>query len=127
MGYMAMGGDPMMMPAAAEGIMATAPAMGASPEMMAEQGAKMMDTNTVASLIEGAEAAGFSDPEAAGSFEEMMNSVSGDDKSSEERRTDLASIVGPEDAGQTPERVLALVTEIPERPQMALEEPLVFS
>ena len=115
MGYMAMGGDPMMMPAAAEGIMATAPAMGApSPEMMAEQGARMMDTNTVASMIEGAEAAGFSDPEAAGSFEEMMNSVSADNKSSEERRTDLASIVGPEDAGQTPESVLALVTPVVE-------------
>jgi len=115
MGYMAMGGDPMMMPAAAEGIMATAPAMGApSPEMMAEQGARMMDTNTVASMIEGAEAAGFSDPEAAGSFEEMMNSVSADSKSSEERRTDLASIVGPEDAGQTPESVLALVTPVVE-------------
>jgi len=107
MGYMAMGGDPMIMPAAAEGIMATAPAMGASPEMM-------MDTNAMASMIEGAEAAGFSDPEAAGSFEEMMNSVSGDDKSSEERRTDLASIVGPEDAGQTPESVLALVTPVVE-------------
>jgi hypothetical protein len=114
MGYkaMAMGGDPMMPP---EGIMATAPAMGApSPEMMAEQGARMMDTNTVASMIEGAEAAGFSDPEAAGSFEEMMNSVSADNKSSEERRTDLASIVGPEDAGQTPESVLALVTPVVE-------------
>ena len=114
MGYkaMAMGGDPMMPP---EGIMATAPAMGASsPEMMAEQGARMMDTNAMASMIEGAEAAGFSDPEAAGSFEEMMNSVSADNKSSEERRTDLASIVGPEDAGQTPESVLALVTPVVE-------------
>jgi hypothetical protein len=114
MGYkaMAMGGDPMMPP---EGIMATAPAMGApSAEMLAEDGAKIMDTNTVASMIEGAEAAGFSDPEAAGSFEEMMNSVSGDNKTSEERRTDLASIVGPEDAGQTPESVLALVTPVVE-------------
>jgi hypothetical protein len=113
MGYkaMAMGGDPMMPP---EGIMATAPAMGATPEMLAEEGAKMMDTEAVAGMIEGAEAAGFSDPEAAGSFEEMMNSVSADNKSSEERRTDLASIVGPEDAGQTPESVLALVTPVVE-------------
>ena len=112
MGYMAEGGDPMMM---SEGIMSTAPAMGAtSPEMLAEDGAKIMDTNTVASMIEGAEAAGFSDPEAAGSFEEMMNSVSGDNKSAEERRTDLASIVGPEDASQTPESVLALVTPVVE-------------
>ncbi len=115
MGYMAMGGDPMMMPEAAQGIMATAPAMGApSPEMMAQEGANMMDPNTVASMVEGASAAGYSDPEQAGSFEEMMNSVSGDNKSAEERRTDLASIVGPEDAGQTPESVLALVTPVVE-------------
>jgi len=112
MGYMAEGGDPMMMP---EGIMSTAPAMGApSPEMMAQQGAEMMDPNTVSQMIEGAEAAGFSDPEAAGSFEEMMNSVSGENKSAEERRSDLASIVGPEDASQTPESVLALVTPVVE-------------
>jgi len=114
MGYMAMGGDPMMMPAAAQGIMATAPGMGASPEMMAQEGANMMDPNALAGMMQGAEAAGFSDPEKAGSFEEMMNSVSGDDKSSEERRTDLANIVGPEDAGQTPESVLALVTPVVE-------------
>ena len=112
MGYMAEGGDPMMM---SEGIMSTAPAMGSpSPEMMAQQGAEMMDPNTVGQMIEGAEAAGFSDPEAAGSFEEMMNSVSGENKSAEERRSDLASIVGPEDASQTPESVLALVTPVVE-------------
>ena len=115
MGYMAMGGDPMMMPEAAQGIMATAPAMGPpSPEMLAQEGANMMDPNTVANMVEGASAAGYSDPEQAGSFEEMMNSVSGDNKSAEERRTDLASIVGPEDAGQTPESVLALVTPVVE-------------
>ena len=114
MGYMAMGGDPMMMPEAAQGIMGTAPAMAASPEMMAQEGANMMDPNALAGMMQGAEAAGFSDPEKAGSFEEMMNSVSGDDKSAEERRTDLASIVGPEDAGQTPESVLALVTPVVE-------------
>jgi len=115
MGYMAEGGDPMMMPEAAQGIMATAPAMGApSPEMLAQEGANMMDPNALAGMIEGAEASGFSDPEAAGSFEEMMNSVSGENKSAEERRSDLASIVGPEDAGQTPESVLALVTPVVE-------------
>jgi hypothetical protein len=115
MGYMAEGGDPMMMPEAAQGIMATAPAMGApSPEILAQEGANMMDPNALAGMIEGAEASGFSDPEAAGSFEEMMNSVSGEDKSAEERRSDLASIVGPEDASQTPESVLALVTPVVE-------------
>ena len=111
MGYMANGGS-----VPPEGIMGTAPAMmGAPPpEMMAQEGANMMDPNALAGMIEGAEASGFSDPEQAGSFEEMMNSVSGDTKTPEERRTDLASIVGPEDAGQTPESVLALVTPVVE-------------
>ena len=133
MGYMAMGGSvPPMMPPA-QGIMSAAPPgmrpqmpprmmanggnpmMGApmpSPEMMANEGAKMMDPQTLESVLGEAQASGYGDPEAAGNFEEMMNSVSGEEKSPEERRNDLASIVGPEDAGQTPESVLALVTPI---------------
>ena len=141
MGYMAMGGSvPPMMPPP-QGIMSAAPMgmrpqmppqmmanggspmmeppmMGApmppppSPEMMANEGAQMMDQNALAGMLGEAEQAGFSDPEQAGSLEEMMNSVSGEQKSPEERRNDLASIVGPEDAGQTPESVLALVTPV---------------
>ena len=42
----------------------------------------------------------------------MMNQFSGEEKSEEERRDDLASIVGQEDAAQTPDGVLALVTPI---------------
>jgi hypothetical protein len=48
--------------------------------------------------------------EQAPDFQSMMNQFSGEDKSEEERRDDLASIVGPEDAAQTPDSVLALVT-----------------
>ena len=112
--YMANGGPPMMPP---EGIMSAAPPgmtpqMPPSPEMMANEGAQMMDQNALAGMLGEAEQAGFSDPEQAGSLEEMMNSVSGEQKSPEERRNDLASIVGPEDAGQTPESVLALVTPV---------------
>ena len=105
---MANGGSPMIPPP--EMMAAPMP----PPEVMAQEGAQRMDPNALAGMIEGAEASGFSDPEQAGSFEEMMNSVSGDTKSPEERRTDLASIVGPEDAGQTPESVLALVTPVVE-------------
>ena len=113
--YMANGGPPPMMPP--EGIMSAAPPgmppeMPPSPEMMANQGAQMMDPQALEGVLGEAQAAGYGDPEAAGSFEEMMNSVSGEAKSPEERRTDLASIVGPEDAGQTPDSVLALVTPI---------------
>ena len=114
--YMANGGPPPMMPP--EGIMSAAPPgmppqmPAPSPEMMAQEGAQMMDPNALAGMLGEAEQAGFSDPEQAGSLEEMMNSVSGEQKSPEERRNDLASIVGPEDAGQTPESVLALVTPV---------------
>jgi hypothetical protein len=50
--------------------------------------------------------------EQAGDFKSMMDQFSGENKSEEERRDDLASIVGPEDAAQTPDSVLALVTPV---------------
>jgi hypothetical protein len=40
---------------------------------------------------------------------DIMDSIRGDDKSVEERRTELAEFVGDEDANQTPETVLAMV------------------
>jgi hypothetical protein len=52
------------------------------------------------------------DPEQAGSFEEMMNNVRGDDMPLTERRAELASIVGPEDAARTPDSVLALLQPV---------------
>ena len=52
------------------------------------------------------------DLEQAGDFKSMMDQFSGENKSEEERRDDLASIVGPEDAAQTPDSVLALVTPV---------------
>jgi hypothetical protein len=52
------------------------------------------------------------DLEQAGDFKSMMDQFSGEDKSEEERRDDLAGIVGPEDAAQTPDSVLALVTPV---------------
>ena len=52
------------------------------------------------------------DLEQAGDFKSMMDQFSGENKSEEERRDDLASIVGQEDAAQTPDSVLALVTPV---------------
>jgi hypothetical protein len=52
------------------------------------------------------------DLEQAGDFKSMMDQFSGEEKSEEERRDDLAGIVGPEDAAQTPDSVLALVTPV---------------
>ena len=101
---MANGGNPMMAP--------PPEMMAPPPEMMAKEGAQMMDPQALEGVLSEAQASGYGDPEAAGDFESMMNSVSGEEKSPEERRDDLASIVGPEDAGQTPESVLALVTPI---------------
>jgi len=52
------------------------------------------------------------DLEGAQDFEQMMNMVRGDDASVGERREELAGVVGPEDAMQTPESVLALVQPV---------------
>ena len=52
------------------------------------------------------------DLEQASDFKSMMDQFSGEEKSEEERRDDLASIVGEKDASQTPDSVLALVTPV---------------
>ena len=76
---------------------------------MAAQGG--VDPNVLASTLSNV-AEDTGDLEQAPDFQSMMNQFSGEDKSEEERRDDLASIVGPEDAAQTPDSVLALVTPI---------------
>ena len=78
------------------------------PPMAAQQ---QLDPNIIMGALQTAsETTG--DLEQAPDFQSMMNQFSGEDKSEEERRDDLASIVGPEDAAQTPDSVLALVTPI---------------
>ena len=76
---------------------------------MAAQGG--VDPNILASTLSNV-AEDTGDLEQAPDFQSMMNQFSGEDKSEEERRDDLASIVGPEDAAQTPDSVLALVTPV---------------
>ena len=70
-----------------------------------------VDPAIMMSALEGASQE-VGDLEQAGDFKSMMDQFSGEEKSEEERRDDLAGIVGPEDAAQTPDSVLALVTPV---------------
>ena len=78
------------------------------PPMMNQQG---LDPAMLETALQGASEE-VGDLEQAGDFKSMMDQFSGENKSEEERRDDLASIVGEEDAAQTPDSVLALVTPV---------------
>jgi hypothetical protein len=108
-----MGGEPMAA-AMEQGAMPADPmaAMGApSPadlgSMDAAGIASQMDPEVVA-IMQGA-ANNFGDPEQAESLEGMMDAVRGTRATEEERREELAGVVGPEDAAATPDSVLAMV------------------
>lgn len=111
------GGDPMaamqeQMPP--EGIASMMPpeSMPTEPAMdMAGMGVGAVDQGTVEQMLTEV-APEIGDPEQAEDFETMMNSVRGDDATVEERRAELASLVGEEDAARTPESVLALVQPV---------------
>jgi len=121
---MQMGGDPMMaaqmagmaapapMPPAAPPMPPAAPPMPAeNPEAIMQAGAGELDPAQVEQLLSVA-AQNVGDPEQAGNYEEMMNLVRGDQATIQERRNELAELVGTEDAMQTPESVLTLVQPI---------------
>ena len=57
-------------------------------------------------------AQGMEDLENAEDYETVMNGIRGDELPIEQRYQELASVVGPEDAQQTPESVLALVQPV---------------
>lgn len=106
---MQMGGNPMaepMPPMASEQMM---PPMTEEPAM--PMGVGEVDQQTVENVLTEV-AKDVDDPEQAGSFEEMMNNVRGDDMPMNERRAELAAIVGPEDAARTPDSVLALLQPV---------------
>jgi hypothetical protein len=106
---MQMGGEPTMSPPAGIAALEQAPA---EPAMdMAGMGVGAVDQGTVEQMLTEV-APEIGDPEQAGSAEEMMNMVRGDEATVEERRMELATIVGEEDAMQTPESVLALVQPV---------------
>jgi hypothetical protein len=113
---MQMGGEPMaamaseqLMQAQPMPPMAAGPAMAEEPAM--PMGVGEVDQQTVENVLTEV-AKDVDDPEQAGSFEEMMNNVRGDDMPLTERRAELAAIVGPEDAARTPDSVLALLQPV---------------
>jgi hypothetical protein len=99
---MQMGGEPTMppMPQEAAGI--------ASMAVPAQQ---QVDPAILEQMLAQA-GEGIGDLENVESYEQMMNMMRGDEASIPERREELAGLVGPEDAAQTPESVLALVQPI---------------
>ena len=116
---MQMGGDPMAaapmaaapMPPMMPQEMAGAPMPAEPPMDMAGMGVGEVDPATIEQLL-GEVAPEIGNPEEAEDFETMMNSVRGDEASVEQRRMELASLVGEEDAMKTPESVLALVQPV---------------
>ena len=106
---MQMGGSPMM---AAGMPMPPQPA----PPMQAPEQAPMpmeeqLDPNVVQQALSQA-AGGIASLDEAQNYEDVMNSMRGDQASVEQRRGELAGVVGPEDASQTPESVLTLVQPV---------------
>jgi len=100
--YMQEGGDPM-----AAGIASMTPPpmeeMPQVPEGVDPQMLEQMLTEASASM---------GDLENVDDYEQMMNMMRGDEAPIEARREELAGLVGPEDAAQTPESVLALVQPV---------------
>lgn len=95
--------------------------MGRGVELKAEGGiagmmeqppaAEQLDPQAVEQMMMAASQS-TGDLEGAQDYEQMMNMVRGDDATMGERREELAGVVGPEDAMQTPESVLALVQPV---------------
>ena len=66
-------------------------------------------------MLEGALSAAsqnFGNVDDAANYEEVMNSIRGDQATVEQRRQELAGMVGPEDAQMTPDSVLTLVQPV---------------
>ncbi len=84
-----------------------APEQPPMPMPMEEQ----LDPNVVQSALTQA-AGGITNLDQAQNFEQVMNSMRGDQATVEERRQELAGVVGPGDANQTPESVLTLVQPV---------------
>ena len=79
--------------------------------MMPPPAAEQLDPQVVDQMLTAASQT-TGDLEGAQDYEQMMNMVRGDDATMGERREELAGVVGPEDAMQTPESVLALVQPV---------------
>jgi hypothetical protein len=104
---MQMGGDPMISAAMPPPQAPPMPAPEQPPMPMEDQ----LDPNVVQSALAQA-AGGIGDLDQAQNYEQVMNTMRGDQATVEERRQELAGVVGPGDAGQTPESVLTLVQPV---------------
>lgn len=109
------GGPAMVMPSDMASMAQQMPAAAAAmspPEQEVVMGAMQASGGPEVQQMIASEAQDYGDPETAENYEEMMNMVRGDQATVEERRSELASLVGEQDAMQTPESVLALVQPI---------------
>ncbi len=106
---MQMGGDPMM--AAGMPPPQAPPMPMPAPEQPPMPMQDQLDPNIVQSALAQA-AGGIGDLDQAQNYEQVMNTMRGDQATVEERRQELAGVVGPGDANQTPESVLTLVQPV---------------
>ena len=106
---MQMGGDPMM--AAGMPPPQAPPMPMPAPEQPPMPMEDQLDPNIVQSALAQA-AGGIGDLDQAQNYEQVMNTMRGDQATVEERREELAEVVGPGDANQTPESVLTLVQPV---------------
>ena len=107
---LAMGGEPMM---AQQAAMMQAP-MPQDPSMdqaMAQAAQVGVDPAAVESMLNQV-SEGIGNLDEAEDFEQVMNSMRGDEAPISERYAELAEVVGEEDAQATPESVLALVQPV---------------
>ena len=97
----------------AEGGMAMPMPPQPAPPMPMETAApqEQLDPNVVQQALSQA-AGGIASLDEAQNYEDVMNSMRGDQASVEQRRQELAGVVGPGDAGQTPDSVLTLVQPV---------------
>jgi hypothetical protein len=115
------GGDPMMAPPAPQGPgMAPAPVGMSVPqempmgEALAGAASQGIDPAVLEQMLSQA-AGSFGNLDAAAeteNYEEVINSIRGDQASLQDRRQELAGVVGDADAAQTPDSVLTLVQPI---------------
>lgn len=118
------GGDPMMAPPAPQGGMGMPPAPSAAglpvpPDMPMDQAAmgamqQGIDPAVLEAMLQQA-AGSFGNLDAAAEtedYEQVINTIRGDQASLQERRQELAGVVGDADAAQTPDSVLTLVQPI---------------
>lgn len=111
------GGEPTMppmppdmgMPASAPPVVPQGPV--GDLETAALSGASNLDPAVMESMLADA-AANFGNLDNAEDFEQVMNMMRGDQATIQDRREELAGIVGMEDAAQTPESVLTLVQPV---------------